>query len=252
MKCQKSGGKAVCSNEFRPERAAAFWKNQCEMDEERRLDQPGHRIAPVNDLIERVQLAGIMETVKDERGQTENVEMNRSRRAPPAHENEKPDEEVEQRSDAQIILNRRRIGLRGGDYRGFKRPAIAPHLVTDLGPRPRTEQYPGHIRRAMNRDAADGLHIVALPNSRFRSRGVGYYMPGHHALRRLHPRDAVIGKNVAGTLLEIQDGKNDRRKREKREHDRPKPHLKAIVHPSLPAPYYFIMPARQVPANHRF
>ena len=62
-------------------------KYQREMQQQRRRQQPRHDIRPINFLIERVQLAAVMERIQNERHQAENIKMHRARRIPPPHKN---------------------------------------------------------------------------------------------------------------------------------------------------------------------
>ena len=93
---KQSGRDAVERGELGPERAAAFRKDQGEMDEQRGLDEPGGRVAPVDDPVEGIQFAAVVEAVKNERNQTENIEMDGAGRVPAADENEQADEKIEQ------------------------------------------------------------------------------------------------------------------------------------------------------------
>ena len=144
--------------------------------------------------------------------------MNRPRRVPSAHENEKPDEEIQQRGDAQVILNRGGIFLRSGDQRDFKRLAVAADSVAELpskGPRGNSS-WVTSVARWISAPRTDST-IIALLDSSPVGRRAGSHVPGHYALGGIHPRDAVIGDDKSRTLLEVQNGKNHRRQREQRQ-----------------------------------
>jgi hypothetical protein len=70
------------------------------------------------------------------------------------------------------------------------------------------EQDSRDVNGAVNGDAADRFDDIALANAGFGARRIGDDVPGGNALRGVHPGDTVIGKNVQGPLLEVQDGEN--------------------------------------------
>jgi hypothetical protein len=63
----------------------------------------------------------------------------------------------------------------------------------------------------MDGDAADGFDNVALADAGFGGGRISDDVPGGDALRGVHPGDAVIGEDVQGALLEVQNGENDSR-----------------------------------------
>ncbi len=170
MQRQQSHGHGVGGNELGPQPAAALRENQREVDEQGRLQQQRDHVGPVDGLIEDVQLAGVMEAVQHKGHQAENIEMDGARRIPPAHENEKADEEIQQRGNAQVVFNRRGIFLRRRDQRCFKLLSAAAHRVADFRPWSHVEQHAGNIRGSMNREAADRLHDIALLDPRLSRR----------------------------------------------------------------------------------
>ena len=78
------------------DKSALLRKSQDEMQEQGRLQQPGHNVAPVNRPVKLVQFSGELEGVKDERDQTENIEVRGTRRRPAAQQHIKPDAQVDQ------------------------------------------------------------------------------------------------------------------------------------------------------------
>ena len=175
-----------------------------------------------------------MKTVENKRDQAKNVEMNRARRIPTADKNEQADEEVKQPEDAQVIFNRSGIFLRCGDHRRFKGAAVANQLIADFGPGPDVEQHSRNVHRAVDREAAHCLDDVALTDAGLRTGRISHHVPGGYALRRVHPCDAVIGKNVQGPLLKVQNGKNYSCQRKEGQDHRSESHAQTIVHPSTP------------------
>ena len=71
------------------------------------------------------------------------------------------------------------------------------------------EQDACDVNSAVNRIAAYGLDNVASADAGFGAGRIGYHVPGGDALSGVHPRDPVIGKNVQGALLEVQNGENN-------------------------------------------
>src|ERR1700733_11091082 len=211
MQNKKRDGDRVYRNKLGPEPAATLWKHQGEVHEHGGLQQQRHHVAPVNDPVEGIQLAAVMKTIQDERDQAKNVEMNGARRVPAAHENEQADKEVKEPEDAQIVFNRRRIFLRGSDHRRFKGAAVAEQLVADFRPGTDVEEHAGDVGRAMDRNPANGFDNIPLADAGFGGRRITDDVPGGNALPRVHPGNAVIGKNVEGALLEVQDSENNSR-----------------------------------------
>ena len=94
------------------------------MQEQRRLQQPGDHVRPVDDPVKVVQLAGVVERVKDERDQAENVEVRALGRGPASQQNVDADAEVDQRDQPQAGVERA-VGRRQ-NQRSFYRNAL-PH-----------------------------------------------------------------------------------------------------------------------------
>ena len=76
------------------------------MQEHRRLQYPGNDIAPVDDPVEVVELAGVLEGVRDERNYAENVEVRRTCRRPASQQYVQPDSQINQRDEAQVVVER--------------------------------------------------------------------------------------------------------------------------------------------------
>ena len=98
--------------------------------------------------------------------------MNGARRVPAAHKNEQADEQVKQPEDAQIVFNRRRVFLRGGDHRRFEGAAVAEQLVADFRPGTYVEEHAGDVGSAMDRNAANGFDNIPLACLLYTSRCV--------------------------------------------------------------------------------
>ena len=78
------------------DKAALLRESQDKMQEQRRLQQPGRNVAPVDGPVKLVQLSGELEGVKDERNQAENIEVRGTRRRPAPQQNIEPDAQVDQ------------------------------------------------------------------------------------------------------------------------------------------------------------
>src|ERR1700730_2466939 len=125
---------AVHRDEFRPESASALWKHEREVHQQSGLQQQRNDVAPIDGPVKRIQLAAVMEAVEHKRDQAKNVEMNGSRCVPAAKKNKKADEEIEQRRDPQVALNRRRVLLGRRDQRDRKRLTVPPEVIANFRP----------------------------------------------------------------------------------------------------------------------
>src|ERR1700740_391286 len=138
---QQQDGKRdrIRKGQFRPDPSAAFRKHEREMHQQSGLQKQRHYVGPVNRFIKRIQLAAVMEAIKNERNKAENIEMNGPGRVPAARKNKKPDEEIKQRGKPEVVLDRRRVFLRRCNQRSLKRRARTPHAVANLCPWPNAE-----------------------------------------------------------------------------------------------------------------
>ena len=171
------------------------------MDEEGRLQQKRDHVAPVDCPVERVQFAAVMKAVKNERYEAEDIEMNCARRVPPARENEKSDEEIQQRGDPEVVLNRGGVLLRRGDQRHLERLAVPADSIVDFRPGTCAPEQFRYVGGAVDRGSVEGFDVIALLDSRPVARHSGNDVPRHDAVGGVHPGDAVIGNDEARTLL---------------------------------------------------
>src|SRR5271154_5244169 len=175
-----------------------------------------------------------MKTVKNERHKAKDVEMNGARSVPTFGEDKKPDEEIQQRSKAKIIFNRGRIILRCGDQRYVKRFTAAPDAILHFCPWAGAKQQLGNVHGAMDGRRVKCFDIIALLESCAVGRSSGSHVPGHHDAARVHPGYAVIGNDETRALLEVQNGKDPRRQRQKCQDNCTQPYSKIVVHPTPP------------------
>src|SRR5258708_36308972 len=94
---------------------SALRKDQSKVQQERRREQPGDYAGPIHFIVEGIQLAAVLEGIKDERYQADDVKMHGARRVPPAHENEKPNEKIDETNEPAVILDGSRILHQRGD-----------------------------------------------------------------------------------------------------------------------------------------
>src|ERR1017187_2802078 len=110
----------------------AFGEGQRKVQEQRRLQKPGHDVRPVNDPVEVVELASVVKRIKNERHQAENVEMSALGCSPAAQQDVQPNPEINQRNQAQTEVQGA-IG-RGENQGRFDRDALAHQGIGGLRP----------------------------------------------------------------------------------------------------------------------
>ena len=86
----------------------------------------------------------------------------------------------------------------------------------------------------MDAETANGIDNVTLLDSGFGSGRVLNDVPGGDPTGGVHPGDAVVGEDEAGTLLEVEDRKDHGRHGQQGQNDRTKPHSEAIDHLETP------------------
>ena len=119
LKQQQGGRKAVHGCKFQPKRCAPLGEDKSEMYEQRGLQENRNHVPPIDGPVKRIQFSGVMKTEEHEGHEAENIKVNGARRVPPAHKNKKTDEEIKQRRDSEVVLNRG-VFLRHGDERHFE------------------------------------------------------------------------------------------------------------------------------------
>ena len=188
---------------------APLRKYQRKMQQQRRLQKPGHDRAPIDFPVERSQLPGVLEGVQDEGHQAKNVEMHGARRVPPAGKNEEADEEVQHAHNAQIIFDRG--GPRGRlDYE-LRFKLFAAPLNAVMGQRPQSDspQALRDIDRAMDRRIVNCKDLVVGPQAGVCGGRVWRDMPGNDSGLPFDPRHPIIGRREHGSLLKIDDAEDN-------------------------------------------
>ncbi len=143
-----------------PEPAAAFRECQAEMEEKRGRQPPGDQISPVDDLVEVVELAGVVKAGKDEGDQAEQEEVPRLLRAAAAKIYKEPDGEIGR--PHQILKIDRRIvrGLAHDDF-GGELDAVSAHDIVLRRPGAHARQNARDIQSLCNRGGVDPDQHVA-------------------------------------------------------------------------------------------
>ncbi len=108
-----------------PRRFRALRKYQREMQQQCGRQQQRGDLRPINLVVEGVQLAAVVERIKNKRNKAEDVEVDGARRIPPADKNKQTDEQVKQADGAKIIFNRSGFFRGRGHQRRLELLAIA-------------------------------------------------------------------------------------------------------------------------------
>ena len=189
-------------------------------EDQRKMDQKGGRgderggLGPVNFPIEGIQLARVMKGAKDKRGQAEQIKVDRAPSVPATDENEKADEEVEQADDAQVILERERLGSGRRDHGCIENAVLTIDLIAGARPDAPSPEALDDVDGARHRLTVDGNQHIAEPYSGSFTWGVRGYYSRMNSLRAVEPGDAIV-RNVEGkALLEIHDSKDNDRDRQ--------------------------------------
>ena len=213
------------------DKVAFLREGQDEMQKQSRLQQPGGNVAPIDRPVKLVQLSGELEGVKDERNQAENIEMRGTRRRPAPQQNIKPDAQVDQRDEAQPVIQRA-FG-RNQNHRRIQRDGLPHQRISRLRPRP----YPVNLSHpgggVFHVMLVDRGQPVAHPNAGFIAGAVRFHSLGYHAAvasRLFHPPNAVGGNLEVGFLLEVNPGKDDRSRGQKDQQTGCKADLEVPVH----------------------
>src|SRR4029077_9389177 len=151
---------------------------------------------------------------------------------PAADENEHPDEEIEQPNDPQIVFGCERLFAGGRKEPCFAFLTTARQLIAHLGPEPGTVQPPGNFRGSGDRGAIDSKQEVARTNPRSSRGRIGRYSAGLNTVVGVQPGYSVVYDFKAGSLVEVNQGKNHRRQRGERQYDRPKANSEVLPHKS--------------------
>ena len=179
------------------------------MQEQWRKQQRRPQIKPVDRPIECVELTGEVEHIKDERRQTDGIEMECVGGPRPFHQYENADQEVKQTDDFEIKAPIQESIYRGSNNNGcLKRGAVSLQPVGCLGPQTQFVQDLCDMTIVPNGSAIDRLQHIAAPDSRLIARAIPHDKTGVDTIRTLNPRTPVLGRDPAPLLLNVQPSQN--------------------------------------------
>ncbi len=129
------------------------------MQEQSRRQQARAHVPEVDDLIESVELAGVMKTEEHERSQTENIEMQRLLRTAPAEIHEQPDNEV--RRAHQVLIHHGPVqrNLAHDYFSDIEFQVAALDVVRSREPGRQVSQDLGHVQRHTHRYSVAGMLV---------------------------------------------------------------------------------------------
>src|SRR6185436_3411771 len=149
------------------------------MHEDHRSEHARHDVAPVNQLVEIVQLACVVKGAENKSNQAENIEVLCFLRAATPEINEQPNCEVGYANKVQVVYggvtrhfahNERRLNIN----------ALVPHQVVALAPCTQSHKDFGHVQRVRDQSAVDTDQEVARPDSCFRGWTAFGYVQCYH------------------------------------------------------------------------
>ena len=219
-----SGNQPAASVQYR----SSLGEGQCEMQEQRWLQQPGHHVRPVNDPVKVVQFAGVVEGVEDERHQTENVEVCALGCGPASQQDVQPNPEVHQRDHSQTVVQSA-VGRRQ-NQRSFNWDTLADQRVGGLRPDPRAVKLPLEPADVGDRASVNREQQVAFFDAGLLAWAVDVDPLGLEMVATLDPPDAVVGNLDFAIFLEVDPGKDDRRYAQQRNHNEQKSRLEISCH----------------------
>ena len=209
----------------------------CEVQKECRLQSLRRHVAPVDDLVEDVQLAGVFEAVEDERGQAEDVEVGGFGRGPASEEDVDSDTEVDERDKAQTLVDGAIRGLEDdlnietcGILQVVHVRSGAEDGVGCVCPDAAVEHLADEGGQARGGVVVDAEEDVAGANARAVARGVERDALCLKAAGGLDPPDAVGGDVVASLSLEIDRGEHAGSQRRDGERYSQDARLRGVIH----------------------
>ncbi len=182
------------------------------MEQECRREQPGQNVAPVNDFVEVVQLACVMEAEQHKRRQAERVEVNSLLRTAAAQVNEQTDGEIKRPNKVLVENDVAGMAL-ADDHVGVGAASTALKVVFGGFPGTDPHQHLRNIERPANRHRFDARQDISLADSAIVGRTARHNVGGHHARRAFHPGHAIVRQLIPGLLLQVDSGSNHRRQR---------------------------------------
>ncbi len=132
-----------------------FGKHEAEMQEQSGRQEPRHHVADVNDLVEIIQLAGVVEGGEDKARKAEHVEMQRARGVAAAKIDEQADRDIDHGDGVLIVDRRIAIGFAGDDLDVERLTAITADQVLGVAPGTQGRQSLGRFDGAADAEALD-------------------------------------------------------------------------------------------------
>jgi hypothetical protein len=173
------------------------------MQEQGGREPARYNVPPVDHLVERVELAGVVEAAEDKRNQAEDIEMTSFISAAPAEVNEHSDGEITE-SD-KILVGKRDAMVDLGDVnRCVRHHPRAPECINRLSPCPAGSQCFRNVLGSADRNALDGFQNVVDMNAGAVARATGGYPGGHHSPPLIPPGHSVFRQPENLILLVIQ------------------------------------------------
>ncbi len=212
-------------------KVAFFREGQNKVQEQSRLQQPGHHVAPVDNPVKIVQLAGELEGVEDERDQAENVEMGGTRGRPSAQQHIEPNAQIDQSDETKPEVERA-FG-RDQDHGHVQRNRMPNQRVSCFRP----GAHPVHLSHAggsvRHLALVDRGQAIARPNASLVARAIWLNPVGYQAAiasHLFHPPHTVPGNLEIEFLLEVDPGQNHGGSGQQDEQASGKADLKLPVH----------------------
>src|SRR5271157_1429929 len=179
------------------------------MQEKRRLQQPGHHVRPVDDPVKVVELAGVVERVKDERHQAEHIEVSALGSGPAAQQDVQSNAEVDKCDQPQTAIQR--SISRSQNQWGFDGNFLAYQRVGGLGPDTGAIQLPLQATYVANVTAIHRNQQGSFLDAGLFARAVDVHPLCAQVSALFHPPHAVVRGEVLAVLLEVNPSENDGR-----------------------------------------
>ena len=182
-------------------------QEQCGRQESR------HQISQINDFVEIVQLARVVEREQDEAGHAQDEKVQRARSASAAEVDEQSDGQIHGADRVLIKDGGIALGLADDDVAGDL-DAVVQNLVLDFFPGAEPRQHRRDIQRALDGEVGDRNQAVALMDSGLLAGTSGGDVDRDHgrilagALALIEPGDAVVGQVEFVLLLKVDGSGN--------------------------------------------
>ena len=187
---------------------AFFRKSEDEVEKQGWLQNSGGDVAPINDPVEIVQLAGVLERIGNERDDAENVEMRRPGSGPAAQQDVESDAEIDQRNQPQPVVERA-LGRNQNDA-GIQWDRLPEQGIVGFRPDAGSVELALQSRHILDILPVDRHQLVAGFNAASCPGTVGIDPVGGEVSALFYPPDAVVGNQELPLGVEIEASENDR------------------------------------------